>query len=99
MALKKKEIIEETTVEENITSEEVEAIITEEERKESEGADIQRMRLATNVVSQKFNLDSTYKVCKFDDKGKVVKLTLENKDFVVDVTIKDSERQGMYIED
>lgn len=103
MALKKKAEtpIEETVVEKEsvITQEEVEAIKKEEERKESEGADTQRLRLATNVVSEKFNLDHTYRVCKFDDKGKVVKLTLENKDFIVDVTIKDSERQGMCIED
>lgn len=103
MALKKKAEtpIEETVVEKEsvITQEEVEAIKKEEERKESEGADTQRLRLATNVVSEKFNLDPTYRVCKFDDKGKVVKLTLENKDFIVDVTIKDSERHNMDIVD
>lgn len=104
MALKKKAEtpIEETNVVEKepvLTQDEKEAIKEAEIRKEEEGADTKRLRLATNVVSEKFNLDPTYKVCKFDDKGKVVKLTLENKDFVVDVTIKDSERQGMHIED
>lgn len=103
MALKKKAEtpIEETVVEKVpvITQEEVEAIKKEEERRESEGADTQRLRLATNLVSEKFNLDPTYKVCKFDDKGKVVKLTLENHEFIVDVTIKDSERHNMDIVD
>ena len=104
MALKKKDptpAVEENVVEKEpvVTQDEKEAIKKAEEQKELEGADTQRLRLATNLVSEKFNLDPTYKVCKFDDKGKVVKLTLENKDFVVDVTIKDSERQGMHIED
>lgn len=104
MALKKKKVDEATevveeTVEETpvVTQEEKEAVEKQEAKQEEEGADTQRLRLATNLVSSKFNLDPTYRVCKFDDKGKVVNLTLENGDFIVNVTIKDSDRQGMYI--
>ena len=64
----------------------------------NEGADTQRLRLATNVVSSKFNLDSSYRVTKFDDKGKVVNLTLENENFTISVTIKDSERHEMIVD-
>lgn len=103
MALKKKKAEETTTVVEEkveetpVTQEEKEAVEKQEAKQEEEGADTQRLRLATNLVSSKFNLDPTYKVCKFDDKGKVVNLTLENGDFIVNVTIKDSDRQGMYV--
>lgn len=100
MALKKKKVEEETTTvveEANITEEEKEAVEKQESKQELEGADTQRLRLATNLVSEKFNLDSTYKVSKFDDKGKVVNLTLESGDFIISVTIKDSDRQGMYV--
>lgn len=111
MALKIKKaevapVVEETVQEEVVqteeqsvlTSEEKEAISKAEEEKERESADTQRLRLATNIVSGKFNLDPSYSVKKFDDKGKVVNLTLENKDFILNVTIKDSERHGMHVE-
>lgn len=107
MALKKNKKADPTpTVEEKVvekepvvTQDEKEAIKKSEADKEAQGADTQRLRLATSLVSNKFNLDPSYKVCKFDDKGKVVGLTLENSEFVVNVTIKDSERQGMHTED
>lgn len=107
MALRKKkekEAVEEkvTQAQESepavITEGEKEALVNEEKRKEEEGADTQRLRLATNVVSSKFNLDSSYRVTKFDDKGKVVNLTLENENFTISVTIKDSERHGMIVD-
>lgn len=111
MALKRKKaevapVVEETVQEEVVqteeqsvlTSEEKEAISKAEEEKERESADTQRLQLATNIVSGKFNLDPSYSVKKFDDKGKVVNLTLENKDFILNVTIKDSERHGMHVE-
>ena len=104
MALKKKAIeatvAEETVVETEetvMTAEEKEVIQKAEEDREEESADIMRLKLATNLVSGKFNLDPSYSVKKFDDKGKVVNLTLENKDFILNVTIKDSDRHGMYI--
>ena len=106
MALKTKkkvEAVEETkevAVQEEpaMTEEEKEVIQQSEEQKTEQSADTRRLQLATNVVSTQFNLDTTYSVSKFDDKGKVVKLTLENKEFIIDVTIKDSDRHGMYVE-
>ena len=91
--------VEETKQEEPVmTEEEKEAIQKSEEKKEEQSADTRRLQLATNVVSSQFNLDPSYSVSKFDDKGKVVNLTLENSDFIINVTIKDSERHGMHVE-
>ncbi len=91
--------IEETKQEEPVmTEEEKEAIQKSEEKKKEQSADTRRLQLATNVVSSQFNLDPSYSVSKFDDKGKVVNLTLENSDFIINVTIKDSERHGMHVE-
>lgn len=93
--------LEETVAEEKepaMTEEEKEAIQKAEEDKAKESADTKRLQLATNIVSDKFNLDPSYSVKKFDDKGKVVNLTLENSEFILNVTIKDSERHGMYID-
>ena len=80
-----------------VTQDEVEVIERAEEIRRIEGANIKRLELATGVVSDQFNLGDDYTVNKFDDKGKVVKLTLENSDFVIAVTIKDSERHGMNV--
>lgn len=94
-------VVEETAVQEKepvITQDEKEAIQKAEEDKAKKSADTRRLQLATNVVSGQFNLDPSYSVSKFDDKGKVVNLTLENSDFVINVTIKDSERHGMHVE-
>lgn len=93
MSLKKKKI-EENSV---LTQEEV--IQKEEQRATDESANTKRLQLATNVASGKFNIDSSYSVKKFDDKGKVVKLTFENKEFILDVTIKDSDRYGIHVEE
>lgn len=91
--------VEETKQEEPVmTEEEKEAIQKSEEKKKEQSADTRRLQLATNVVSSQFNLDPSYSVSKFDDKGKVVNLTLENSDFIINVTIKDSERHGMHVE-
>lgn len=91
--------VEETKQEEPVmTEEEKEAIQKSEEKKKEQSADTRRLQLATNVVSNQFNLDPSYSVSKFDDKGKVVNLTLENSDFIINVTIKDSERHGMHVE-
>ena len=81
-----------------LTEDEVEVIQCAEQDDTEESADTRRLQLATNVVSKQFNLDPSYSLSKFDDKGKVVKLTLENKEFIIDVTIKDSDRHGMYVE-
>ena len=91
--------VEETKQEEPVmTEEEKESIQKSEENKKEQSADTRRLQLATNVVSSQFNLDPSYSVSKFDDKGKVVNLTLENSDFIINVTIKDSERHGMHVE-
>ena len=91
--------VEETKQEEPVmTEEEKEAIQKSEEKKKEQSADTRRLQLATNVVSSQFNLDPSYSVSKFDDKGKVVNLTLENSDFIINVTIKDSERHGMHVD-
>ena len=81
-----------------ITQEEKEAIKKSEDKKKEDGANTKRLELATGVVSNQFNLGNDYKVTKFDDKGRVVNMTLENGDFILSVTIKDSDRHGMYIE-
>ena len=93
------EAVENTEENEVLTTDEVEAIQSAEQNDTEESADTRRLQLATNVVSKQFNLDPSYSLSKFDDKGKVVKLTLENKEFIIDVTIKDSDRHGMYVED
>lgn len=96
------EVVQETPVTEEkepvLTEDEKEAIKSAEEKKSAEGASTERLRLATSMVSEKFNLGNDYSVNKFDDKGKVVKLTLENSEFIIDVTIKDSERHGLVVD-
>jgi len=94
MGLKKKNT-EDTAV---LTPAERDAIREDENyRNEDSASMMERLQLAVRVVSQKFNLDDEYRVTKFNDKGKVVDLTLENGDFVLSVTIKNSEAHGMYI--
>lgn len=94
------EVVEEVQEEKEpvMTQEEKESIQKAEEKKTEQSADTRRLQLTTNVVSSQFNLDPSYSVSKFDDKGKVVNLTLENSDFIINVTIKDSERHGMHVE-
>lgn len=100
MALKskKKTEVENTKQEKEVvmTPEEKEAIQKQEAEIKEAGANTMRLDLATSVVSKQFSLDENYKVTKFDDKGKVVNMTLENEDFIVSVTIKDSGRHGMH---
>lgn len=102
MGLKKKKyetpvLEEEVQDAEVMTTEEKEAIQKQESETTKESADTRRLQLATNVVSKHFNLDPSYGVKKFDDKGKVVNLTLENDNFIVNVTIKDSDRHNMHV--
>lgn len=93
MALKKKK-----AVEENLTAEEIEAVQEDEQKRNDASASVERLQLATRIVSEKFGLDDEYHVTKFNDKGKVVELTLENAEYIVACTIKNSEAQGMYVE-
>lgn len=57
----------------------------------------ERLTLAVELVKRKFNLTGDYRVVKFNDKGKVVDISLDGPDFIVSVTIKNSEMHGMYI--
>lgn len=57
----------------------------------------ERLKLAVEVVKKKFHIEGDYRVVSFKDKGKVVDLTLDGPDFIVAVTIKNSEMHGMYI--
>lgn len=62
------------------------------------GATSGRLDLFLGMVSQKFGLDETYTVRAFNDKGKVMNITVESEDFSVTVTVKDSERFGLFVE-
>lgn len=92
------EVVEESTpVEEpKLNEDEILAQKKQEELKESEGADIRRMKQTTALLSSKFNLDNAYAVKNFDDKGKVIKETLEGKDFILTITVKDSEKHNIF---
>ncbi len=94
MALKKKTV----NKEEAMTVEEKEAIVEDEKKRIEASANMERLQLATRVVSERFNLDDEYCVTKFNDKGKVVDITLENGDFIISCTIKNSEAHGMYVQ-
>lgn len=77
---------------------EEELAIQERQRKEEEtGANTDRLRIATSLVSRLFNLDNSYSVSKFDDKGKVMNLTMENREFAINIQIKDSGRHGLTV--
>lgn len=69
----------------------------EQETKTQPDQATERLNLAVELVKKKFNLSEGYRVVKFSDKGKVVDLTLDGPDFIVSVTIKNSEMHGMYI--
>lgn len=89
--------VEETPVEEpKLNEDEILAQKKQEELKEEEGADMRRMKQTTALLSSKFNLDKEYAVKNFDDKGKVIKETLEGKDFILTITVKDSEKHCIY---
>lgn len=62
------------------------------------GATAERLDFLLNLVSSKFGFDDTYAVRKFDDKGKVISITLENEDFIVAVTVKNGEQHGLFVE-
>ena len=93
MSLKKSKKVEEPAMNE----EEKEALEIQAQEILDSSASMERLQLATAIVSNKFGLDDEYSVTKFNDKGKVVDLTLENKEFIISCTIKNSEAQGMYV--
>ncbi len=91
MALKKKNVSDEV-----LTSDEKKIIKEDEIARIETSASFERMALANRLVSEKFGINEDYSVTKFNDKGKVVDITLEGSDFIVAVTIKNTETHGMY---
>ena len=84
--------------EKHLTKAESEAIIAQQEAEKEAGASTLKLERATALISGKFNLGDDFKVTNFNDKGKVLKLTLENKDFVLAVDIKDADRHGLILD-
>ena len=95
----KVEEVKKEVEEKHMTKEESEALIAQQEAEKEKGASTLKLEKATALLSGKFNLDETYKVTNFQDKGKVLKVTLENKDFVLAVEIKDADRHGLTFDD
>lgn len=85
--------------EKNMTKEESEALIAQQEAEKESGASTKKLEKATALLSGKFNLSNDYRVTNFSDKGKGIKLTLENKDFVLSVEIKNADRHGLIFDD
>lgn len=79
----------------NDPEQEVSAPVTNDPAEQDKSTE--RLNLAVELVKKKFNITEAYRVVKFNDKGKVVNITLDGPEFIVDVTIKNSEMQGMYI--
>ena len=94
MALKKKntESATETPAENEVmTPEEHTAAQEDMNNQMNEGANSERLRLASALVCRTFNIPEDFRITKFNDKGKVIDLTLDGDDFIVSVTIKNSE--------
>lgn len=70
-------------------------VVEEKEVFDDGDATVERLMTATHLVSKQFGLDSSYHCTKFNDKGRVIELTLDGEDYVVAVTIKNSEAHGM----
>ena len=97
MALKKKSNVEETTpiVTEEVAEEMVEATIEYNESEVDEDLALRRLTNATTVIKNIFHLGDDYVITKFNDKGRSVDLTLNNREFTISVTIKDTEMYGI----
>ena len=97
MALKKKSNVEETApiVTEEVAEEMVEATIEYNEAEVDEDLALRRLTNATTVVKNIFHLGDDYVITKFNDKGRSVDLTLNNREFTISVTIKDTEMHGI----
>ena len=97
MALKKKSNVEETApiVTEEVAEEMVEATIEYNEAEVDEDLALRRLTNATTVVKNIFHLGDDYVITKFNDKGRSVDLTLNNREFTISVTIKDTEMYGI----
>ena len=97
MALKKKSNVEETApiVTEEVAEEMVESTIEYNESEVDEDLALRRLTNATTVVKNIFHLGDDYVITKFNDKGRSVDLTLNNIEFTISVTIKDTEMYGI----
>ena len=105
------EAVSEPTTEEETTSipsEEDNKYMNAEEREvlEEQASDIaeeeskvstEKMQRAVDLVSRKFNLlGGDFVVTGFVDKGTKVAVSLANADFDIAITIKDSDRYGIF---
>lgn len=105
------EAVSEPTTEEETTSvpsEEDNKYMNAEEREvlEEQASDIaeeeskvstEKMQRAIDLVSRKFNLlGGDFVVTGFVDKGTKVAVSLANADFDISITIKDSDRYGIF---
>ena len=105
------ESVSESTTEEETTSvpsEEDNKYMNAEEREvlEEQASDIaeeeskvstEKMQRAIDLVSRKFNLlGGDFVVTGFVDKGTKVAVSLANADFDIAITIKDSDRYGIF---
>lgn len=105
------ESVSESTTEEETTSvpsEEDNKYMNAEEREvlEEQASDVaeeeskvstEKMQRAVDLVSRKFNLlGGDFVVTGFVDKGTKVAVSLSNADFDIAITIKDSDRYGIF---
>lgn len=81
--------------EKNVTKAESEAIIAQQEAEKEAGASTKKLEKTVALISGKFNLDDSYAITNFKDGGNKLDLTLENKDFVLSVKVKDPDRHGL----
>ena len=97
MALKKKKEVEESTtvVTEEVAEEMIEATKEHNEANIDEDLALRRLTNATSVVKNIFHLGDDYVITKFNDKGRSIDLTLNNPEFTISVTIKDTEVYGI----
>lgn len=92
------EVAETAVPEENkyLNSDEKEVLESQEDNEE-QGVSVEKMSRAVDLVSKKFNLtDKGFVVTGFVDKGSKVTVALANADFDITITIKDSEKYGIY---
>lgn len=97
MALKKKKEVEDSTtvVTEEVAEEMIEATKNYNDSVHDEDHSLRRLSNATTVVKDIFHLGDDYVITKFNDKGRSIDLTLNNPEFTISVTIKDTEVYGI----
>lgn len=83
----------ESTLKSKLTDEEKQAAQKENE----DSATTEKIQLASDLVSRKFNLDSSYRVTQFKDNGKCLTISLENEEFSLSITAKDADMPGLHV--